>query len=709
MNVRSATDWHIWRLAYSRGYVLAAACFLLLAGPIAAAEKGDVYSAEERAHWSLQPRSRPAVPAVDDAQDRAWPSNPIDAYLLSRLKQADLQPSPQADRRTLVRRLHFNLVGLPPTPEAMKEFLSDAAPDAYERLVDRLLADPRYGEAWGQHWLDVVRYAESEGFEYDRHRAGAWRFRDYVVQSFNADKPYDQFVLEQVAGDERPLGQMALSANDPSAYEAKIAAGFHRLGPVRRNAGNTDVAFSRNEVLTEMTDAIGATFLGMTVGCARCHDHMFDAIRQRDYYRLQAFLAATHERDIQLGDPDAVKRWNSENDEIQAEIKRLRDALDDASGEEREKLAYQLKAAQKRQPTPLPTISSVANDAAKRTEIHVLERGQTDNPKEIVGPRVLGVLLTSSVPEYPADCGSPKTVLGHWLVNPTHPLTARVFVNRLWHYQFGQGIVATPNDFGVNGAPPSHPQLLDYLANELVAGQWSTKRLQRLIVTSSTYRQSSQILDFGFSILDSGGAQTDSNPKSKIQNPKLIDPDNRLLWHFPRRRLTAEELRDSLLAISGRLNASFGGPSVMPPVKKELVDLLYDPAQWQVTPETREHDRRSIYLVAKRNLRLPFLEVFDQPDLQTSCSRRQSSTHAPQALEMLNGELASSLAPALAQRLKADAGDSHPQQIDRAFSLVAGREPTAKEREVATEFLRDQSLEEFALAMLNLNAFLYVD
>jgi len=642
----------------------------------------DVFTPEERAHWSLQPRSQASVPGFASAGDGAWLANPVDAFILARLQKADLQPAAQADRRTLIRRLSFNLRGLPPTPEEIIDFEGDRAPDAFERLVDRLLASPHYGEAWGQHWLDVVRYAESEGFEYDRHRAGAWRFRDYVIQSFNADKPYDQFAVEQIAGDE-------LEPEDQNDHQGQVAAGFHRLGPVRRNAGNTDVAFSRNEVLTEMTDAVGATFLGLTVGCARCHDHMFDPIRQRDYYRLQAFLAATHERDIQLGDPEAVKRWNAENEVIQAEIKRLRDLIDDANSEEREKLAYELKAAQKRQPTPLPTISSVANDAARRAPIHVLERGQTENPKELVGPRTLGVLLTSSVAEYPADVESPKTLLARWLISPSHPLTARVFVNRLWHYQFGTGIVATPNDFGVNGSAPSHPQLLDYLANELVASEWSAKHIQRLIVTSSAFRQASSA---------ERGARSAE-----------LDPDNRLLWHFARRRLSAEELRDSLLAVSGRLNVRFGGASIMPPVKKELVDLLYDPAQWQVTPEAREHDRRSVYLVAKRNLRLPFMEVFDQPDLQTSCSRRQSSTHAPQALEMLNGELAGELGAALGRRLESEVGSARDRQVERAFWLVDGRPPTAAERTLSLDFLRDQSLEEFSLAMLNVNAFLYVE
>jgi hypothetical protein len=608
------------------------------------------------------------------------------------LEDAKLRPAPPAERRTLIRRVYFNLIGLPPPPEEIAAFESDQAPDAYERLIDRLLASPHYGEQWGQHWLDVARYSESEGFEYDRHRAGAWRFRDYVIQSFNSDKPFDRFVIEQLAGDELPAVE--------GDFDGRIAAGFQRLGPIRRNAGNTDVAFSRNEVLTEMTDAVGAVFLGLTVGCARCHDHMFDAIRQRDYYRLQAFFAAVQEHDVQIGEAELVKKWNAENDVVQAEIKKLRDLLDDAMGEEREKLSAQLKEVRKRVPAPLPTISSVADDIAKRDAIRVLERGQTDKPKEIVGPRVLGVLLQGSTAEHPADVSNARLLLARWLVDPAHPLTARVFVNRLWHYQFGQGLVATPNDFGVNGAAPSHPHLLDYLANELVAGDWSHKRVQRLILTSSTFRQSSEIANVKMPI---------ANSQFAITNLQSKDPANRLAWHYPRRRLTAEQLRDSLLAVSGRLNTKFTGESVMPPVAKELVELLYDPAQWQVTPDVREHDRRSIYLVAKRNLKLPFMEVFDQPDLQTSCARRISSTHPPQSLELLNGELSNRLAASFAERLKTEAGDDAAKQIERAYWLAAGRPPSERERDMAIEFLRQQPLTEFALAIFNLNAFLYVE
>jgi hypothetical protein len=630
--------------------------------------------------WSLRPIQNVAPPTV---RRTAWLRNPIDAFVLSGLEADGLSPSPEADRRTLIRRLSFDTLGLPPTPEDVEAFVADPSPDAYERLVDRLLASPQYGEHWGQHWLDVVRYAETEGFEYDRHRAGAWRYRDYVVRSLNADKPYDRFVLEQLAGDE-------LTEPDDEAW---VAAGFHRLGPVRRNAGNSDVAFSRDEVLTEMIDSVGSVFLGLTLGCARCHDHMFDPIRQEDYFQLQAFLAATHENDIQLGPEKQIKDWNALNSEVQAEIKKLRELLNDTDVENRDELVAKLKEAEKRVPLPLPTISSVKNDTANRTLIHVLERGQTDRPLQRVGPQYLGVLLADESSEESGelapDVEIPKTLLARWITAADHPLTARVLVNRLWHYHFGRGLVETPNDFGANGGSPSHPELLDYLANELVAGGWRLKPIHRLILTSATYRQSSQV----------------ENAEAAVR----VDPDNRLLWRFNRRRMTAEQLRDSMLHVSGRLNTRVGGPSVMPPVKQELIDLLYAPQQWEVTPDHHEHDRRSIYLIAKRNLRLPYLEVFDQPDLQISCSRRQSSTHAPQALELLNGELANDLASAFADRLRDEVGTDPSRQLRRAFEMAAGRAPSARELESSLAFLAEQPLKEFALAMFNVNAFLYIE
>jgi hypothetical protein len=628
-------------------------------------------AAAEPAHWSLRPRSRPDVPRLSDD---SWCRTAVDALVLDRLQKAGLRPAPEADRRTLIRRLSFDLIGLPPTPEEIDAFVNDPAPDAYERLVERLLGSPHYGERWGQHWLDVVRYAETDGFEYDRNRPGAWRYRDYVIRSLNGDKPFDRFATEQLAGDEI----------DPQSREMQVAAGFHRLGPVRRNAGNAVVAFSRQEVLNEMTDALGAVFLGLTMGCARCHDHKFDAIPQADYYRLQAYLVATHEHDVALVLPAEEAEWKARTDRVMKEIKEVKAALARKTGEEKKGLEAKLRELDRSLPPPLPAISTVRHDGKERTEVHVLRRGDFDKKEARVGPRPPSALVVADLAELPADTAAPRTALARWITAPDNPLTARVIVNRVWQYHFGRGLVATANDFGVNGARPGHPELLDYLANDFVAGGWRLKRLHRLIVLSTTYRQA---------------------PAKK----QAADPENVLLCGFPRRRLTAEEVRDAMLSASGVLNTKAGGPSVVLPVEPDQVRLLYDPAQWIATPDEKEHDRRSVYLFAKRNLRLPFTEAFDQPDAQTSCSRREQSTHALQALELLNGSTSNRLAAAFAQRLEESAGSDRDRIIDLAFLLAAGRKPTERERELSRKFLETQSFKEFTLAVFNLNAFLYVD
>jgi hypothetical protein len=624
-------------------------------------------------HWSLQPLARPSIPTGHRA------NNPIDAFVLERLQREGLRQAPPADRRTLIRRLFFDLIGLPPSPEAIDAFLTDARLDAWERLVDQLLAAPAYGEKWGRHWLDVVRYAETEGFEYDRDRAGAWRYRDYVIAAFNGDKPFDRFIVEQLAGDEI----------DPDNRELLVAAGFHRLGPVRRNAGNPELVFSRNEVLTERTDAIGSVFLGLTAGCARCHDHKFDDFSLADYYRLQAFLAGTFERDLVLAPQAEQARWKKEHEAVGSELERVRKSLASLQGTDLARAEKKVAELEGRLPRPLPTISTVQHDARRRTSIFVLKRGNTENKGRKVRPRLSGLFTGGQSLELSDDCAKPRTALAKRIASADNPLTARVMVNRIWQGHFGRGLVETANDFGANGSPPSHPELLDWLANEFVRGGWSVKHLHRLILTSRTWQQSS------------------SRPDAR--SAMTLDGKKRLLWSFPRRRLTAEEVRDSLLAISGRLNRSMGGPSVVPSADDDLVKLLYAPSQWTVTPDKRQHDRRSVYLIAKRNLRLPFLEAFDQPDAQTSCARRESSTHALQALELLNGKQANDLAGSFLERLQRDADADPARQVERAFRLAVGRPPTAREKELCVRFLKTQPAKEFALAVFNLNAFLYVE
>jgi hypothetical protein len=643
----------------------------LLAAPV------ETYKPAERRHWAFQPRKAATPPPT---LDKAWPKTPIDHFILAALEKNGLRPAPAADRITLLRRATFDLHGLPPTLAEIDAFLNDKSPQAWERVVDRLLASPRYGENWARHWLDVVRFAESDGFEYDTHRPDAWRYRDYVVRAFNADKPYADFIREQLAGDEIA----------PDNDELVIASGFNRLGALRKNAGNQDVAFSRNEVLTEMTNAVGSAFLGVTLGCARCHDHKFDPLRHTDYYRIQGYFAQTQFKDAIRASEDEQKAWHEKAAPIQANLKKMRSQLAKAPDDQKVKLEAELEEIEMKMPAPLPAIYGVANDPKNISPIHVLARGEPTAKGAAVGMRPLGVLLPDGVDENPLTTAAPRTQLAAWVTDPAHPLTARVMVNRLWGYHFGRGIVSTPNDFGRMGTRPSHPDLLDYLANQFIENGWHLKPLHRMILLSSAYRQGSR------------------TPLEKAAMEK--DAENALLWKFSPRRLAAEELRDSMLAVAGRLNPKVGGPSVLVPLSPDLIKMLKRPEFWVTTKDAAEYNRRGLYLIHKRNLRLPFMEVFDQPDLQFSCARREQSTHAPQALELLNGELANTMAAALAERLKENAA-TPAAQVDLAWRLATGRLPDANEKALATKFLagRPDRLKEFSLAVLNLNAFLYVE
>ncbi|MEP6533778.1 MAG: DUF1549 and DUF1553 domain-containing protein [Bryobacteraceae bacterium] len=647
---------------------------VITASFLGGAELGK-YTPAERRHWAFQKRSHPEVPAFTAPADKAWVRNPIDAFILARLQKEGLKPSARADKSTLLRRVYFDLTGLPPTPAQAAKFLADKSPDAYTKVVDELLASSGYGERWGQHWLDVVRFAESDGFEYDTHRPDAWRYRDYVIQSFNSDKPYDEFIREQLAGDEI----------NPKNEVMRIAAGFQRLGGLRKNGGNQDAAFNRNEELVEMTNVIGSAFLGVTLGCARCHDHKFDPIRHTDYYRMQAFFAATHENDVPLSTPAEQAAWKEKNDAAEVPVKALKATMKGLTGDALEVVQKKVDELEAKGPPPLPVLFSVADDPEKVSPVYVLARGDTQNRGPQVGMRPLGILLPDGSPELPADTKAPREVLANWILDPQNPLPARVMANRIWQYHFGRGIVATPNDFGRMGTRPSHPELLDYLANQLIEGGWKFKAMHRMILLSSTYQQSSQ---------------TPTVEK---------DPDNALLWKFSRRRLEAEEIRDSALAIAGKLNPKQGGPSVIIPIDPDLLNVMYKPAQWAVTADKEEHNRRSIYLFAKRNFKLPFMDVFDAPDRQISCARRESSTHPPQALELLNGDTSNRMANALAERLLREAGKDKAKEVDFAYRLGTGRLPTRKEKQIAVAFLQKEPLREFALALFNLNSFLYVD
>jgi len=655
---------------------------ILAAAEVPVAPLG-VYTAAERRHWAFQPRKDPTPPAFTAPIDKAWVKTPVDAFVLAGLKKAGLRPAPAANRATLIRRVTFDLTGLPPTTQEIDAFVRDQSPKAWEKVVDRLLASPHYGEQWGRHWLDVVRFAESDGYEYDMHRPDAWRYRDYVVESFNTDKPYTDFVKEQLAGDE-------IDAKNPTML---VASGFNRLGPLRKNAGNQDVASSHNEVLTEMTNIVGASFLGVTVGCSRCHDHKFDPFRQSDYYRLQAHFAQTQPNDVVLASQEEQAQWKLKAAPLEQEKRRLQMQLRRAPDGEKAKLELQLEELDDKMPAPLASIYSVTDEPKKASPIQVLFHGDYLSPVAKVGVRPLGILLPEAEPEAPLETSQPRLKLAEWIVDPNNPLTARVMTNRVWQYHFGAGLVSTPNDFGRMGTRPSNPELLDWLASRFVEGGWHIKPLHRLILLSNAYRQSSL------------------SPIEKVAMEK--DSENALLWKYSHRRLEAEELRDAMLAVSSRLNLKAGGPSFMSPIDPDLVLSLKRPQYWVATRDKTEYDRRTLYMIYKRNLRLPFEEVFDAPDTLLSCARREQSTHAPQALELLNGQTSNDLAAAFAARIMKERSTA-AERIDYAWRLAAGRSPTAAEKALAVKFLAGAPddparVKEFALAVFNLNAFLYVN
>ncbi|ODT99540.1 MAG: hypothetical protein ABS79_04335 [Planctomycetes bacterium SCN 63-9] len=597
-------------------------------------------TAEERAHWAFQP-PRPVRPP-NDLGDRTWCRNPIDVFIAAALKANNLAPSPEATRSTLLRRLSFDLTGLPPTPDEVEAFLGDPDPAAYEKVVDRLLANPQYGVRSAQHWLDLARYADTDGFEFDQARPNAWRYRDWVVESLNRDLPYDRFVGLQLAGDE-------LAPGDPGAH---IATGLNRCYPDMVDLN--DQGLRRQNALNDITETTGLVFLGLTIGCARCHDHKFDPIRQVDFYRLQAFFTPSQFRDDFPIPSDGHRS----------------DGPSPKSGH----TARVLEESREQAP---PT--------------YFLKRGEFNARGPIVEPAFPAVLASNKPAMSPAPGSSGRRkALAEWLTNPGHPLTSRVMVNRLWQQHFGRGLVETPSDFGTMGDEPSLPELLDWLALEFIRQGWSMKAIHRLIVTSATYRQAS------------GKASRES-----LAN----DPDNRLLSRQNRRRLDGEAIRDALLAVSGRLNPAQGGPGIFPALPSELAKLSSKGAVWPVSPKPEEQDRRSLYVFVRRNLRYPFFESFDRPDTNASCARRAVTTIAPQALSLLNGQLSTGAAQTLADRVRREAGPEIGSMVHRAYLLAFGRPPDQTERTLAHSFLAADgaTFTAYCLALLNLNEFIYVD
>ena len=700
---------------------------VLLIGVSSGSRAGDTRGAGEADHWAWKPPVRPLVPGV---KDPSWVASPIDAFVLSRLEGEGLRPAAPAGRETLLRRVTFDLTGLPPTVEEMDAFLADDSPGAWEKVVDRLLASARYGERWARHWLDLARYAETNGYELDEPRPDAWRYRDYVIRAFNEDKPYDRFIQEQIAGD----------ILYPGNADALIATGFNLLGPDMTDAADQEIR--RLNTLHDMTDTASLVFLGLTVGCARCHDHKFEPIPQRDFFRLQAFFTpAAFRRDLVIAGEDekarhakALAEYRALTGEAEEEIasierkhidtiraRKLRGLAEEArvahetpqdrrsdiqkelaekterllgvspgeitaalSPEERERrdrLQREIRAFAPRKPPPLPTAMGLAEGKARPTAF-VLDRGEPGRYLEEVRP---GFPVAVAAPE-PAGRAPPspgaRADLARWISSASNPLAARVMANRVWQRHLGRGIVATPSDFGLRGERPTHPELLDWLACELVDGGWSLKRLHRTILLSSTYRQSAA-----------------ASPEAR-----RLDPENRLLSHASRSRLEAEAVRDALLAASGLLDETIGGPGVFPPIPAEALE---GSAGWKAGPPADGH-RRSLYIFARRNLRFPLLETFDLPDSNLSCPERARSTTATQALALLNSEEVSESSRALASRLEAASPDPG-ERVKLAFRLTLGRHPTAAEIDISRDFLEHSPLVELCRALFNANEFVYVD
>ncbi len=715
-------------------------CWLLLAvvaGRLAFPADGSAsFSEEDRSYWFFQPIVRPAPPA----SKTGWVRNEIDHFVLKRLEEKGLTPAPEASRRILIRRLYADLSGLPPTESEVKAFEQDTSADAYEKLVDQLLESPRYGERWARHWLDLVRYAESDGYRADAYRPEAWRYRDYVIRSFNEDKPYDQFVTEQLAGDE-------IAPNDPQTL---VATGYLRHWIYEHN--QRDVREQWSEILADVTDVTGEVFMGMGMACARCHDHKFDPILRKDYYQLQAFFTPILPRtDLPLATSAQIRdheerlsKWKqaaagvlSQIEEIEKPhretvIENLRKMFPDdiqeiwmrapekrsafetqlaelafrqieseggtlaakvaarIKGEERkrwEALREQLKEFDFLKPEPLPEAFIVTDVAPKAppTFIPGRENGEVIQPGI---PAVIGTSWSFNQQAFrnPASTGR-RTALAQWLTDPTNPLTARVMVNRIWQHHFGRGIVGTASDFGRLGEQPTHKELLDWLAAEFMSRGWSMKAMHRLIVTSSAYRQSS---------------------KSQSREGAMKDPENRLYWRMNPRRIEAEQIRDALLAVSGELNLQMGGPGV-----------------------SNSEPRRSIYLRVFRNKRDPLLEAFDVPDGYRSVAKRNVTVIPPQALLMMNAEWVLERARAIAERLQTEGAVCEEDFANAAYARIFSRKPNRDELRIGVQFLREQcerikleggvaqteqeeqaaseALMDYCHVLLNANEFIYVE
>jgi mono/diheme cytochrome c family protein len=685
-------------------------------------------NAQTMKFWSFQPVKRPAIPVVKQA---GWVKSPIDAFVLAKLEANQLSPAPPATKNVLLRRVYYDLIGLPPTPAQVKAFVADQSPHAFEKVVDELLASPRYGEKWARHWLDVVRFAETNSFERDGIKPNAWRFRDYVIDSFNQDKPYDQFIKEQIAGDEL----------DHVTADSIIATGYYRLGIWDDEPA--DRMQARMDEFDDIVTTTGQAFLGLTVNCARCHDHKLDPIPQKDYYRMVSFFQGIRPYSngesilTEIAPTDQLKAVQDESKAARQRIADLRHAIAVIEAPiirtlpEKEKslpprrqqrqevigplvlkavgedpfrhyaaLVAELKELEARKPTVALALS-VKEQGSKPEPTFVMMRGNAHVPGDQVEPAFLSILNPPKAfiptPRASDETSHRRRVLAEWLASTKNPLVARVMVNRIFQHHFGRGIVRSPNDFGSLGERPTHPKLLDWLASEFVAKGWKLKTMHRMIVLSNAYQMSST---------------ADAGALAK-------DPQNDLLWRFDMRRLEAEEVRDSILAVNGRLNLTMGGPGVYPKIPQEVLAGQSRPGEgWGQSDPTAEA-RRSIYIHQKRSLVVPIIASLDVADNDTTCPARFTTTQSTQALGMLNSAFTNEEAAAFASRLRKEAGEKLEDQIGLAIRLTLCREPTQADIDrgvrFATGLERDlhvapeAALNQFCLLVLNLNEFVYLD
>lgn len=631
-------------------------------------------------HWAFQPPAEIPVPVINNSD---WSQSPIDDFILAGLGAKQLHPTPRADRRTLLRRVTFDLIGLPPTPQEIDAFLADTSPGAFARVVDRLLASPLYGERWGRHWLDVARYADSNGFDENVAHGNAWRYRDYVVNSFNRDKPFDRFVIEQLAGD------LLSFETEAQQHEQLIATGFLSIGP--KVLAETDEVKMRMDIIDEQLDTTGRAFLGLTLGCARCHDHKFDPIATADYYGLAGIFKSTltmrkyqkvaewHEHLLPSDaatamkadfDAKVVNRKAAIAQFVASADKLVREKLSakpDVKEPEKletlypaetkaelKKLRDEVAALEKEGPN-LPAAMGVTEDKVVDLAIHV--RGDPLKLGNVVLRHTPPVLTGPRTPQF-TETQSGRRQLAEWLVDSRHPLTARVFVNRVWRWHFGRGLVRSTDNFGLLGETPSHPELLDWLARRFIADGWSIKSLHRLILLSSTWQQSSS-----------------ANEKSRA-----LDPENSLYSRADIRRLEAEAVRDALLVAGGQLNTTMGGTLL------KLKNRAYFFDHTSIDKTSYDSRRRSLYLPIVRNNVYEVFQLLDFPDPAVSTGDRATTVVASQALLMLNSDFVMQAAGKLADRLLAGSAEDD-QRLTKLYVIAFGREPTTDERKADREFL----------------------